>query len=62
MRSAKRRVVELERKQGNGVMVHHLYILYDGETAPEHNDPDTVKLIMHLDGPRPAEDSPHEKH
>jgi hypothetical protein len=56
-------MMELERDRGKGQMVHHLHILYDGETAPESKDPNAVTLIMDLGGPRPAEEKPdREKH
>jgi hypothetical protein len=62
VRNVRQRVAELERKGGKGLKKIHLHILYDGETAPENKDPDAFTLIMDLGGPRPAEDSPHEKH
>jgi hypothetical protein len=63
VRNIRRRMMELERDRGKGQMVHHLHILYDGETAPESKDPNAVTLIMDLGGPRPAEEKPdREKH
>jgi hypothetical protein len=53
VRGIKYRVMKLEKKQGKGRRKFHFLTLYDGETAPEVNDPDVFTMIMHLGGPRP---------
>jgi hypothetical protein len=58
----KTRLAKIEKKRGKGLLRVNFHILYDGETAPESKDPDAFTLIMDLGGPRPAEDSPREKH
>ena len=55
MNGIKRRVLKLEKKRGKGSMKFCFLTLYDGETAPEVNDPNVFTMIMHLGGPRPEE-------
>ena len=45
--------MKLEKKRGKGGVKFRFLTLYEGETAPEVNDPDVFTMIMHLCGPRP---------
>jgi hypothetical protein len=47
--------MKLEKQRGKGEMKFRFLTLYDGETAPEVNDPDVFTMIMHLGCPRPEE-------